>query len=512
MNLGQLFQFSVYRYPDNIAIVQGDRRVTFAELNQEVNRVASSLQRLGLKKQDRVLVLLKNRIETIVLFWAIQKIGAVFTPINLRLSPEDIHYCINDVEAKFVIFEESSAHTVMQGELSSRPIYIGLNVDNVDVSYTELLNHGSETFYSTLIDDDDISVILYTSGTTGRPKGVPRSHKNEYASTLAHIFQCYYEWHECTLGVMPIYHTMGLRSLIAMVLCNGTFVSMPDFDAHECLNTMVEEKVSCLYLTPTMYHDLVHHPEVKYMTFPSLRTLVYAGAPMSKALIQKCTEIFAPQHFINHYGSTEIYTFTTCSEVTKKPGCAGKPGIHQHIRLVVPDPERKASPLETVKKGEIGEIIVDMSSSEAFKGYWNRPDATASSIKDGWYFTGDLGYVDDEGDLYIVGRIDEMILYGGENIHPQEVERVIQDHPKVEDVVVVGEKDERWGQIVVAYVVPKDDTVSVQELDQYCKQHKQLSNYIRPRKYIFLAELPRTTAGKIAYRKLRDGQYSEYIF
>lgn len=503
LNLATQFDFSVQRFPNRLALIQGDKKYTYEDLYKEVGRMASSLQRLGVSKNDRVLVLLKNRVETVILFWAIQKLGAIFTPVNIRLSVEDIQYCVNDVEAKYIIFEKICAPAVSWKNFKERPILIGLHEDNVDITYQELRKFGvADSFYPTKIDDNDLSVILYTSGTTGKPKGVPRSHQNEYESTVAHILQSYYQMFENTLGAMPLHHTMGIRSLLSMNILNGTYIAVPDFDPSECADIIKKEKVSCLYLTPTMYHDLVHHASINKMEFPKLNSLVYAGSPMTNDLVYQCNKIFRPKYFVNHYGSTEIYTFTTYSNVREKPGCAGKPGIHQRIRLVIPDPERSVSPDQEVKKGEVGEIIVDMQSSEAFRGYWNRPDATRKAIKDGWYFTGDLGKIDEDGDLYVVGRIDEMILSGGENIHPQQIECVLKEHPKVLDVVVTGEEDKRWGQLVVAFVVYKDK-ITAQELDRFCKQHKKLPNYMRPRKYIFINEIPRNNSGKVDYHNLR---------
>lgn len=507
MNLSTLFEFAVQRYPDRIALIQGDKRYTYQELDHEVNRIAASLQKLGIAKHDRVIVLLKNRVETVILFWAIQRLGAIFTPINIRMSVEDIQYCVNDVEAKCIIFEKMCSAAIKWTDFKIRPILIGLHEEHVDTTYQELYEYGSGAFQPAQIDDDDLAVILYTSGTTGKPKGVPRSHKNEYESTIAHILQSYYQMFETTLGAVPLHHTMGLRSLLAMVILNGTYIAVADFDANEGVELLQKERVSSLYLTPTMFHDLIHSPLCSNTSFPDLNVLVYAGAPMSKELIYKCNQVFAPKHFINHYGSTEIYTFTTSSNVLEKPGCAGKPGIHQRIRLVVPDTDRQTLPDQEVKDGEVGEIIVDMRSSEAFKGYWNRPDATKEAIKDGWYFTGDLGMYDEDGELYVIGRIDEMILSGGDNIHPRKIESILMEHPKVLEAVVIGTEDERLGQLVVAFIVP-NGPLTAQELDQFCK-HKQLSSFDRPRKYIFIKEVPLNAAYKIDYQKLRRGEYEE---
>ncbi|MED1644430.1 AMP-binding protein [Brevibacillus agri] len=503
MNLGTVFECAVSRYPTHVALVQENNRYTYAQLNAEVNRVASSLQRLGVTRRDRVMVLLKNRKEAVCLFWAIQKLGAIFTPISMRLSPEDTQYCINDSEPKVVVYESSSRRSVQAAKFSDRPIFIGLEKGEGDLSYEELVKRGTSTFESLAVDDEEIALMLYTSGTTGFPKGVPRSHKNEYASTIAHIIQNTYETFESTLGVMPLYHTMGVRSLLAICVLNGKYVVAPDLDPYTALTLLSSERISCLYMIPRLYHELLEDRSFSQFDLSALRKIGYAGAPMSEALTQKCFQRLRPKHFVNHYGSTEIYTFTTCAILDKKPGCAGKPGIHQRMRLVTPDPSGGSTPQDEVPDGQIGEIIIHAGSDEAFKGYWNRPDATRKAIRNQWYYTGDLGILDEDGDLYIVGRIDEMLISGGENISPVEIEEVLASHPKVAEAAVIGEEDDRWGQIVVAFIVPSDHTVSVQELDQFCKRHAKMSTTKRPRKYLFVEEIPKSPAGKVIRRELR---------
>ncbi|MFC3884523.1 AMP-binding protein [Bacillus songklensis] len=509
MNLYKMFSFAAERFPNQKALIQGDRQYTYSQLAEEVNQVAFSLQKLGVKAHDRVMVLLKNRIEMVVMFWAVQRVGAVFSPINLRLSAEDIQYCVNDLEAKLIVFEEAGKHLVMKQKFNERPLLIGLEEGTGDISYAELLKSGTAEVEPCPILDDDLAVILYTSGTTGKPKGVPRTHRNEYASSMAHIIQYRYQLLDRTLGIPALSHTIGLRSLLTMTFLNGAYIALPDFDSDEWLKAMAKENISCLFLTPTMYHDLVSHPNVKQIDFSALHSIVYSGAPMSEELIQKCDEVLKPQYFYNHYGSTEIYTFTFCSDVRKKPGCVGKPGIHQRISLLEPSRKRNNLSTSIPVKGEIGEIIVEMNSAEAFRGYWNCPEATKKAIKQGWYFTGDAGFIDDDGDLYVIGRVDDMILSGGENIYPQEVEKVLAEHPLVCEAVVVGEDDKRWGQIVTAFIVPESKGLTPQMLDYFCKAHKRLPNYKRPRKYVFISDVPRNSAGKVLRRDLREGNYTE---
>lgn len=510
MNLDTMLDFAVERYPNRVALVQDEKSYTYVQLKKEVQKVAASLQRLGIRKQDRVIVILKNRIENVTIYWALQCIGAIYTPINHRLSVKEVEYCVNDANAKAVVFEKASQNSVLGSSFIEKPIFIGIeNHDGVDISYPELVDRSPGKYEKTTIDENDVAIMLYTSGTTGRPKGVPRSHRNEYSAAMAHIVQNQYHLWESTLGVMPLYHTMGMRSLLSMVFLNGKFVLLPDFDSSKALEILDREKITSLYLVPTLYHDLLTHKEFNKFDISALEKIGYAGAAMTTVLADKCMKLLKPKVFVNHYGSTEIYTFTICPHVEHKPGSAGKPGIHQNIRVVRPDPDGESTSNEILGKGEIGEIIANLDSNEAFKGYWNRPDATNKAIRDGWYFTGDLGVVDEDGDLFVVGRVDDMIISGGENIHPLEVEDCLVQHDKVLEATVVGEQDDRWGQIVSAFIVPNDNTLTALEMDEFCKNHPKLSDFKRPRKYTFIKAIPKSPVGKILRRKLREGEFEK---
>jgi enoyl-CoA hydratase/carnithine racemase len=260
-----------------------------------------------------------------------------------------------------------------------------------------------------------------TSGTTGRPKGVPRRHRAERAAALAHVAQNLYARGERTLGVMPLYHTMGVRSLLAMALVDGTFVCLPRFEADRALRLIARERISNLYLVPTLYHDLISHPDFAATELGSVRKIGFAGAAMPEGLLKRVDAAFRPEFFVNHYGSSEIYTFTVEPHAAAKPGSAGKPGLNQRIRVMRLGADSADAQAMT---GENGQIIADIASDEAFEGYWHRPDADARALRGGWYFTGDTGYIDAEGDLFVTGRVDDMIISGGENVSPAEIESI----------------------------------------------------------------------------------------
>jgi 2-furoate---CoA ligase len=315
---------------------------------------------------------------------------------------------------------------------------------------------------------------------------------------------------------MPFYHTMGMRTLLVTTFLNGKLVLLPPHDKsggyepQAALELLAREKITSLYLVPTLYHDLVSRPQLDQYDLRALTKIGYAGAAMTSTLTQACFERFRPEVFVNHFGSSEVYTFTICSWLDRKPTCAGRPGFHEEIRIVIADPTRYVLPDEVVGTGTPGEVIVSLFSPEAFKGYWHRPDANKKALRQGWYFSGDLGVWDDDGDLWVQGRVDDMLISGGENIHPLEVEDVLAQHPSVAEIAVAGLPDERWGQIVAAFVVPADASLTAEELDQFALANPQLARFKRPRRYVFIKEVPKSAVGKILRRKLQTGEYELY--
>jgi 2-furoate---CoA ligase len=301
---------------------------------------------------------------------------------------------------------------------------------------------------------------------------------------------------------MPLYHTMGVRSLLAMSLIGGTFVCLPRFDVGEALDLIAAEKITNLYLVPTLYHDLLHHPRFKATDIGSVRKLGFAGAPMTDGLLKALEAAFRPELFVNHYGSSEIYTFTIDQNAPAKPGSAGRAGINQIVRVVRLG---AASPTDVAATGEEGEIIALLAGDEAFDGYWRRPDADAKALRDGWYFTGDTGYFDADGDLFVTGRVDDMIITGGENVSPVEIESCLSLHGAVSEVAVVGLPDERWGKIVAAFI-KRSQPVAPDELDQFCRT-SGLANFKRPRRYVFVEAVPKSPVGKILRRKLIANEF-----
>ena len=351
---------------------------------------------------------------------------------------------------------------------------------------------------------DAWSLMLYTSGTTAKPKGVPRRHRAERAAAVAHVAQNLYGHGERTLGVMPLYHTMGVRSLLAMSLIGGAFVCLPRFDAaeraradrggegHQSLSRADALSRPCASSQRFARTDVVFGPQAR----------LCRRADDRRAAARSCNAAFKPELFVNHYGSSEIYTFTINQNAPAKPGSAGTAGINQRIRVVKLG---AASPDEIAPPGEEGEIIALSASDEAFEGYWRRPDANAKALREGWYFTGDTGYFDADGDLFVTGRVDDMIITGGENVSPVEIESCLSLHPAVSEVAVVGLPDERWGKIVAAFI-KRRGAVNDEELDQFCRT-SGLANFKRPRRYVFVDDIPKSPVGKLLRRKLVAGEY-----
>ncbi|AUN95210.1 AMP-binding protein [Pseudazoarcus pumilus] len=506
LDLGRTFLQSVERSPQALAVVDGNTRLTYGDWGERILAVAGGLERLGLRHGDHLLAILQNRVEMATLHWACQFLGVIITPLNWRAKPDEVEYCLADSGARVLVFEAVAAEAVAGSQTAQGCVRIGVGEGVGDVATVAFasLYDGPALTGGPGAGADDVSLMLYTSGTTGKPKGVPRRHRHERAAALAHVAQNLYRSGERTLGVMPLYHTMGVRSLLAMALIDGVFVCMPRFDAARALSLIEAEGVTNLYLVPTLYHDLLAHADFATRDISSVRKLGFAGAPMPDGLLLRLEQAFRPELFVNHYGSSEVYTFSINQDARARPGSAGRAGINARLRVVRLDAE---GPDGIAAVGEEGQIIADLAGDEAFDGYWKRADADAKALRGGWYFTGDTGYFDERGELFVTGRVDDMIISGGENISPVDIESVLSLHPDVDEVAVAGLEDERWGQRVVAFVRRRSGTaVDADALDAYCRS-TDLANFKRPREYVFVAEVPKSPVGKILRRKLVAGEY-----
>ncbi|MBP1849287.1 AMP-binding protein [Rhizobium halophytocola] len=503
LDLGTSLLAAIERDPHALAITDGALELTYREWFARVSAAVSALDDMGLKPGDHLLTLMQNRWENATLHWACQLAGIIVTPVNWRSKPDELAYMLTDSEAKALVYEAASAEAVgATEEALSLPRLIAGEASDGARSLTDLLGLAADEAQPRA-KADDWSLMLYTSGTTSAPKGVPRRHQAERAAAVAHVAQNLYGRGERTLGVMPLYHTMGVRSLLATALIGGTFVCLPRFSVPVALAAIEARKVTNLYLVPTLYHDIVHDEAFSRKQVASVKKLGFAGASMTDGLMKKLNAEFEPDLFVNHYGSSEIYTFTIDQTAAVKPGSAGRSGLNQMIRVIpldATDPDGRAQP------GEEGQIIALLDGDEAFEGYWKRPEATQKALRKGWYFTGDTGFYDEDGDLFVTGRVDDMIITGGENVSPVEVESCLSLHPGVLEVAVVGLPDERWGKVVTAFV-KRSGNVSETDLDRHCRA-SGLANFRRPRGYVFVEEIPKSPVGKLLRRLLVSGDYT----
>ena len=502
LDLGRTLLYVTEREPAAAAIVDGESALTYGAWLERVLCVVAGLDAIGLGRGEHLVTVLQNRLEAATLHWACQLAGVVITPVNWRAKPDEVDYVLEDAGAKAVCFEPVSADAVANAPHSRAipRIVVGAAAGGT-VGFDDLADRPPANPVPRA-GPGDISVMLYTSGTTGKPKGVPRTHAAERAGALAHVAQNRYGYGERTLGAMPLYHTMGVRSLLSMALISGTYVCQPRFDTTYALDLIRRHRITNLYLVPTLYHDLLADPAFAAADVSSVRKLGFAGAPMTDGLLRRLADAFRPELFVNHYGSSEVYTFTVCPDASTKPGSAGKAGINQRIRVVRTGAE---DPEDIMPPNEEGEIIASLESDEAFSGYWRRSDADAKALHGGWYFTGDIGHFDEDGDLFVTGRVDDMMISGGENVMPVEIESVLSLHPGVAEVAVAGLPDERLGQRITAFVTRRA-AVEAGELDAFCRASR-LADFRRPRAYVFVRSIPKSPVGKILRRKLLAGEY-----
>lgn len=496
MDIATTLRWTAARYPQRIA-VGGANPITYAEWDAHTNYLALELLRLGSTPGDRVVLMLQGGEPLASLHLAAQKANLTSVPLSTRLAPHELSHCIIDSSPTLIIIDDITEELVRKA-CDSIPAPVIAHVKDLLVppqNNQSLPNAPAES---------DLSLMLYTAGTTGKPKGVPRTHKAEHSAAVAHLIQTGQPTGAVSLGVMPMFHTMGMRSLLASIISAGTWVPQAKFDADEAIQLIVDNNIDTLYLVPAIYWSLYQTGRLGEAR--SLKHLAYAGAAMTSKLAEQLVVAVNPDRFVNHYGSTEIYTFSIGPDSALKPGCAGRAGIFSNLRLV--DPTPGASPDAIVPPGTQGQIAVSMDSPEAFSGYWNRPDADAKSIREGWYFPGDLATEDDDGDLWISGRVDDMINSGGENLYPEEIERSLVHCPYVENVIVAGTPHDKWGSAVTAFFVPAenaDPTESLAQVRGWVRQHSGLPSMKQPKRFIAVETIPTSAVGKILRRRLVDG-------
>ena len=506
--LRETLELSAERYPDRDAVVypRRDQRFTFAEFDERANRLANALANLGVEKGDRVSTMLYNGSEIVLTVFACAKLGAVFNPLNYRLPAGEVEYILNDAESSVLLYEDETREAVhgARDSLSTVSEYLYIDDDTPEGAHDfyTLLSDASSARPAVEVAEDDVYAFIYTSGTTGRPKGVVHEHRDMVEHNLICAAEGGIRPSDVGLSALPLYHCAELHAaLFPRIQVGATSVIHHDFDPVAVLQAIDEHDVTVLFGAPTAWNGMAHAAAEVDADTSSLRFGMYGASPMPEDVLDACMDAFCDD-YLQAYGMTEIGpcgTFQHPDEQIPKQGSAGVPALNHDLRIVEPG----ADPDAAVEQGEIGEIL--FSGPCTMREYWNRPDATADSLREAdgkeWYYTGDLGYRDEDGFLYVVDRKDDMIISGGENIYPTEVEDALFSHPDVVEAAVVGEPHEEWGEAVVAYVVGDTDADT---LDAFVRESDELADFKRPREYAFVEELPKNPSGKVQKFKLRD--------
>ncbi|OCA80984.1 long-chain fatty acid--CoA ligase [Bacillus sp. FJAT-27225] len=508
ITLGKIFDLTVKKLPNKEALydVRKNLRFTYSEWSREVNRLANALLQEGVKKGDRVSTFLFNTEELATAFFACAKIGAVFNPINFRLSGEEVAYILGDAQPKVVLFEKA-LEPIISG-IEARFPHIGFwfiddEVPAYAARYHEKVGAATDQDIKNEVNCDDLYAIMYTSGTTGRPKGVMHLHRDMAEQSLIVISATRLVHEDAGLVTAPMFHCAELHcAFLPRVHIGAKNVILHQFEPKKVLNLIESEKVTKFFAAPTMWNILLQEDLSNY-NLNSLKLGLYGAAPMAPTLVHACHDRLGIS-LVQAYGMTEMgpaITFLSEADQLTKAGSAGQACLNHEIRVVRPREDGPSDPDDIVPPGENGEIIV--KGPCMMTGYFNREEATKKAMHKGWYHSGDIGYLDEEGYLWVKDRVDDMIISGGENIYPREVEDVLYEHKGVVDVAVLGQPDDRWGESVTAFVVLKDPSVTEEQLDELCKKSNSLANYKRPRNYIFVDALPRNASGKIQKFLLR---------
>ena len=492
--------------PDAVGLVDpaADEELTFAEFDERVTRTANGLLDAGLEPGDHVSVLVKDSVEFLVSLFGGLEIGLVVTPVSYRAPPDRVSYVLDHSEADGIAVDETCADAV--GELASDSLPdVQIAVGDValpdGVAYESLAGGDAEP-PAVDVTEDDPALLLYTSGTTGNPKGVLHTHRNVVESDLVSIPYNRLRPADVSVALGPLYHVGPLLANFMPALHVGaTNLIQRDFDPSLTLEYIENEGVTALWGVPTHFNEILDEGSVSDRDTDDVRMIQYSGSAMPQEVVTRCREQFPDVDFVNAYGTTEIVlgAFLHPEYHDDHLGSIGRAVPNAEVRLV--DPE-EPMPENTVSQGAEGEILV--KTPTCMTEYWKAPEKTDEAIVEGWYRTGDLGRRDEEGFLYFVDRKDNMIISGGENIYPAEVEDVLHEHPDVLTAAVVGAPDPEWGQVVTAFVVPDDEGLSADGLDEHFRSSSGIEDFKRPRRYEFREALPQTDSGKISRQDLRE--------
>ncbi len=500
--------------PDRTAIIFENKRLSYMELAERTNRLANALRGLGVKKGDKVAIMQVNTNEVIESYFAIAKLDAIYIPLSFRAKAEELTYMLNNSDADALLVGSRYVPMIdsIKKDLPHVKYFIALEQPAKWMKeYERLLASASSDDVFPESQDDDMTILMYTAGTTGAPKGVMLSHNSFSTYVLNNVSPPDPEVDEKNILTVPLYHIAGIQAVLAAVYGGRTLVLQRQFEADDWMRLVEKEKVNRAMMVPTMLKQLMEHPDFTKRDLSSLKVITYGAAPMPLEVIKKAIELMPNTRFINAFGQTEsASTITMLSPEDhvidpslpaaekekrfKRLASIGKPLSDVEIRIVDEDGK-------DVPSGVAGEIAA--RGPRVMKGYWKQEAATSQTIRGGWLFTGDLGYVDEEGYIFLSGRAKDVIKRGGELIACEEIEQVLLSHPSVDDAAVIGVPDDTWGEIIRALIVPKPGAkVAPEELTEYSRQ--KLSSYKKPESIIFVNELPRNPMGKVLKRVLRD--------
>lgn len=512
MNTSEFLMISAAIVPDRTAMVFEGKRTTFEELQSRVNRLASALGAAGVTAGDRIAVLQVNTDSVIETYFAAAKLDAVFVPLNFRARADEVAYMVNDSGPKALLVGGRYMDMVeaISPQLESVEHLIAMDGPKDGwLSYESLIEESEEEDLWPLSDDDDLSVLMFTAGTTGFPKGVMLSHNSFSSYILSNVSPADPEIEESNILTVPLYHIAGMQAMMSAIYGGRSLIIQRQFEAGEWMRLVETERADRAMVVPTMLKMLMDHEDFHEHDMSSLQVITYGAAPMPVEVIRRAIVEFPNAQFINAFGQTETAATITmlppedhvldgsADEVERKLrrlASIGKPLADVEVRIVDENGE-------DMPNGETGEIVA--RGDRLMKGYWGQESATAETIRNGWLFTGDLGYMDEDGYIFLAGRARDFIKRGGEMISPEEVEQVLHSHPDIDEAAIIGVPDLDWGERVRALVVARAGCeVDESDVIEFCRQ--RMASFKKPESVVVLTELPRNPLGKVLKRVLRE--------
>ena len=475
-------------HPDRAALVFGDRTLTHRELHERAQRLAGVLAAAGVGRGDRVALLLHNGFEFVESLLACHHLGAVAVPVNFRLAADEIAYILGD----------SGAVALVTGLGVDGLPDVGLTLE-VGSSYEERVSAAVSHPEPAALREEDAALMCYTSGTTGRPKGAVLTHGGLVASTLSWIHEMRAGEDDVWLSGQPLFHIGGINGLLPFLVLGATSIVTPTtgFDAAVSLELIERHAVTMCIFVPTQWEVICRSERVRSMDRTRLRAAMWGASPAPRATLELMADTFPDAQIVSAYGQTEMSGATTLLkgvDSTLKMGSVGRPMLGVELRVV-------DDVLRDVPPGEVGEVVY--RGPAVMAGYHGSPEATAEAFAGDWFHSGDLAKLDDDGYLWLVDRRKDMIVSGGENVYPAEVERVLREHPSVADVAVIGVPHPRWVETPLAFVVAADGAL-VDETDLIDHCRGRLAAFKKPSEIRVVDELPRNAAGKVLKRRLRE--------